>query len=156
MNWKTIDSALCGAICLILGWGTATILHECGHLAVAGTLGLPASLGTLTLTTGSVFVAGEMTATETALVAVAGSITLIAIGLILTGSRSRYIQMVGVMFLSRAWIDTLPLFDLDGAIMAEGTGYVIAWAFVLVAVLVCGGRILETMQKCKDEKIEGF
>ena len=77
MNWKTIDSALCGAICLILGWGTATILHECGHLAVAGTLGLPASLGPLTLTTGSVFVAGEMTAIEIAMVAVAGSVTLI-------------------------------------------------------------------------------
>jgi hypothetical protein len=146
VNWKTIDSALCGAICLIIGWGAATILHECGHLAVAGTLGLPASLGKLTLTTGSVFVVGDMTTTETALVAVAGSLTLIAIGLILTGARSRYVRMVGIVFLCRAWIDALPLCDLDGAKMAEGTGMVIAWIVVIAAVLVCGGRILETIQ----------
>lgn len=146
MNWKTIELAICGAICLILGWGTSTILHECGHLAVAGTLGLPASLGTLTLTTGSVFVEGDMTATEIALVAVAGSITLIAIGLILTRSRSRYVRMVGIVFLCRAWIDALPICALDGAKMAEGTGMVIAWAVVIATVLVCGGRILETIE----------
>jgi len=51
MNHKHVDSTLCGAICLIVGWGAATLLHECCHLAAARSLGLPASLGKLTLTT---------------------------------------------------------------------------------------------------------
>lgn len=146
MNWKTIDTALCGAICLILGWGTATLLHECCHLAAARSLGLPASLGKLTFTTGSVFVSGDMTNIETSLVAVAGSLGLIIIGLILTRASSVYIRMIGVVFLCRAWIDALPLCDLDGAIMAEGAGWLIAWAVVVAEVLICGGRILEALQ----------
>jgi len=146
MNWKTIDSALCGTICLIFGWGASTILHEYGHIAVASTLGLPASLEKITLTTGSVFVTGEMTATETALVAMAGSLVLIIIGLLLTRASSIYIRMIGIVFLCRAWIDALPLFDLDGAIMAEGTGMMFSWVFVVAELMVCGGRILEALQ----------
>lgn len=146
MNLQRIDTTIGGAICLLVGWGASTLLHECGHLAVAGSLGLPASLGTLTLTTGSVFVHGDMTTIETALVAVAGSLGLIIIGWLLTATRSQHIRMVGIVFLCRAWIDALPLCDLDGAIMAESTGYVIAWVVVLAAVLICGGRILDTMQ----------
>ena len=153
MNWKTIDTSLCGAICLLVGWGAATLLHEGCHLAVARSLGLPTSLGTLTLTTGSVFVQGDMTNIETALVAVAGSLGLIIIGWLLTRASSVYFRMMGIMFLSRAWIDTLPLFDLDGAIMAEGTGMVIAWAVVVAAVLVCGGRILEVLQSNGADRI---
>ena len=146
MNWKTIDTALCGAICLILGWGTATLLHECCHLATARSLGLRATFGSCTLSTGSVFVQGDMTNIETSLVAVAGSLGLIIIGWILTRASSVYIRMIGVVFLCRAWIDALPLCDLDGAIMAEGAGWLIAWAVVVAEVLICGGRILEALQ----------
>jgi hypothetical protein len=69
-----MDEVLCGAVCLIFGWGSATLGHECFHLAVARSLGLTATLGEVTLTTGSVFVQGAMTSVETMLVAVAGSL----------------------------------------------------------------------------------
>lgn len=153
MQVKRIDTNILGAICLLIGWGAATLLHEGCHLAVARSLGLTATLGACTFTTGSVFIHGDMTNIETALVAIAGSAGLILIGWILTRASSVYVKMMGIMFLSRAWIDTLPLFDLDGAIMAEGTGMVIAWAVVVVAVLVCGGRILDVLQSIGADRI---
>jgi hypothetical protein len=149
--WKQIDSTLLGAICLLVGWGAATLLHECCHLAAARSLGLPASLEKLTLTTGSVIVPGDLTNTETALVAVAGSIGLIIIGVLLVRIPGRPVaRMVGVMFLCRAWIDALPLFDLDGAIMAEGTGWLIAWIVVIAEILICGGMIWHTLNNHPD------
>jgi len=151
MNLKHVDSTLCGAICLIVGWGTATLLHECFHLAAARSLGLPASLGKLTLTTGSVFVSGDLTNIETAMVAVAGSMGLITIGVLLVRISSNPVaRMVGIMFLCRAWIDALPLCDLDGVIMAEGTGLVLAWAVVIAEILICGGMIWYTLNNPKD------
>jgi hypothetical protein len=142
MTWKQIDTTASGAICLLVGWGAATLLHECCHLAAARSLGLPASLGKITLTTGSVFVHGDMTNIETALVAVAGSIGLITAGVLLVRlSSNPAARMVGVIFLSRAWIDALPLFDLDGAIMEESTGWLIAWTVVIAEILICGGMI---------------
>ena len=81
-----LDTALCGAICLVVGWGAATLIHEGCHLVVARYLGLSASFGVCTFTTGSVFVHEGMTQLETALVAVAGSLGLIIIGC-LHGSR---------------------------------------------------------------------
>lgn len=153
MKSNPIDTTILGAVCLLVGWGAATLLHECCHLAAARSLGLPASLESCTFTTGSIFVHGDMTTIEIALVAVAGSFGLIIIGWLLTCASSIYVRMIGIMFLSRAWIDTLPLFDLDGAIMAEGTGMVIAWAVVVAAVLVCGGRILEVLQESHNQKV---
>lgn len=151
MKSNPIDSSLCGAICLLVGWGAATLLHECFHLATARSLGFPASLGKLTLTTGSVFVPGEMTNIETALVAVAGSIGLIAIGVLLVRlSNNPAARMVGIIFLCRAWIDALPLCDLDGAIMAEGAGWLIAWMVVIAEILICGGMIWYTLNNHPD------
>lgn len=151
MNYKKIEETLCGAICLIVGWGSATILHECFHLMTASALGLPASLGKLTFTTGSVFVSGDMTNIETALVAVAGSIGLITIGVLLVRlSSNPAARMVGIIFLCRAWIDALPLCDLDGAIMAEGAGWLIAWTVVIAEILICGGMIWYTLNNYPD------
>lgn len=74
MKQKHLETSLLGAICLILGWGIGTILHECGHLAGTYAFGLPATLGQITLTTGSVFVQGDLTGTQTAVMAIAGSL----------------------------------------------------------------------------------
>ena len=142
MNWEKVDGALCGAICLLLGWSVGTLLHECGHFAVAQSLGLPASFGTLTLTTGSIFVHGELTDAQTALIAVAGSLTLIIIGVALVRlSSSPALRMIGIVFLCRSWVDALPLCDLDGGILAGCVGYGIAMLIVIVEVLVCGAVI---------------
>lgn len=141
---------LLGAACLLFGWGASTILHECFHLIVAMSLGLSASMEELTITTGSVFVTGDMTHVETTLVAIAGSLGLVIIGVLLVkGSNDIYRTMVGVIFLSRGWTDSLPLLDLDGAIMAESTGMLIAWTVVIVEVIICGGTILTAISDVK-------
>lgn len=147
MNYKHVDSTLCGAICLLVGWGAATILHECFHLATASALGLPASLGKITFTTGSVFVLGDMTNIETALVAVAGSIGLITVGWLLTRASSVYIRMIGVVFLCRAFIDAIPISTMDGALIAGSVGYLAAWSIVIIEVLISGGLILGELKQ---------
>ena len=152
MNWKNLDDALCGAICLIWGWGCGTLLHELFHLMMARSLGLTAAPGRCTLTTGSIFVHSPMTGVETALVAVAGSIGLIIIGLILLKHSSRYLNMIGVVFLCRAWVDALPVFDLDGGILAGSAGMAIAWGVLIVEVIICGGAIWEAMDRHKARK----
>nr|QNO48556.1 hypothetical protein JAJEHNPH_00015 [Methanosarcinales archaeon ANME-2c ERB4]QNO48937.1 hypothetical protein OEPDFBKK_00013 [Methanosarcinales archaeon ANME-2c ERB4] len=152
--WEDLDEVLCGAVCLIFGWGSATFGHECCHLLVARSLGLTATLGELTLTTGSVFVQGDMTSVETMLVAVAGSLGLIIIGLLLIHSfENKMIHMIGVVFLCRAWIDALPLFDLDGGIFMQSAcssigpaGLLVAWIFVILEVLVSGGAIAHAIK----------
>jgi len=152
--WSNIDDAIVGAICLVFGWGSATLGHEWFHSAIAITLGYTVSLGDITLTTGSMFVHGEMTSIDTLFIAAAGSVGLILVGLALIYScNSRMLHMIGVVFLCRAWIDALPLCDLDGAIFAQsacnvlGTaGYLLAWAFVLSEILVSGGAIAHTLK----------
>ena len=152
--WKDLDEVLCGAVCLIFGWGSATLSHECFHLVVARSLGLTATLGTVTLTTGSVFVQGDMTSVETMLVAVAGSLGLIIVGLLLIHSfENKMIHMIGAVFLCRAWIDALPLCDLDGGIFVQsacsaiGTaGLLAAWIFVILEILVSGGAIAHVIK----------
>lgn len=147
MNLKRIDSALLGAICLIVGWGGGTLLHECGHIAVARSFGHDVSMGALTLTTGSVFVHADLTDAQTALIAVAGSLVLIVAGVALVHfSANPAVRMIGVVFLCRAWIDALPLLDLDGGILAGSAGYLIAWPILLVEVLVCGAVIFNVIQ----------
>lgn len=142
-----IETVMLGGICLTIGWSFSTLLHECFHLVSAYSLGLDASLDAITLTTGSVLISGEMTSSETAIVAVAGSIGLIAIGVLLTRIKHPAARMIGIVFLCRAWIDALPLFDLDGAIMAEGSGWLIAWMVVIAEILICGGMIWYTLNK---------
>jgi len=98
----------------VVGWGASTILHECGHMAVAQSLGLPVTFGTFTLTPGSVFVSGDLTDAQAALIAVAGSLVLIIAGVLLVrGSGNPAVRMVGVVFLCRAWIDALPICELE-------------------------------------------
>jgi len=139
---KQLDTTICGAICLLLGWGVATLIHECCHLAAAHSLGLEASLGELTLTTGSVFVYGDMTPHETTLVAIVGSLGLIVIGVALIRmSTHPAAHMIGVVFLCRAWIDALPLCTYDGALIAQGTGWMLAWMIAIAEILICGGTI---------------
>lgn len=153
MNRKTIETALLGSICLLIGWGSATLLHECCHLAVARSLGLPATLGTLTLTTGSVFVSGDMTAIQAALVAVAGSLGLVIAGVAMVRlSSNPAVRMIGVVFLCRAWVDVIPVCDLDGAIFAGAAGYVIAVIILLAEVLVCGGMIWYALNKHHEQQ----
>lgn len=136
------NTALLGGITLLFGWGSSTLIHEICHIIIARSLGLPASLGKLTLTTGSVFVSGDMTNTETALVAVAGSIGLIIMGWLLTRASSVYIRMIGVIFLCRAFVDAIPISTMDGALIAGSVGYLAAWSIVIIEVLISGGIIL--------------
>jgi len=138
---KRIDDTICGALCLMIGWGCGTLLHELCHLMTARSLGLAATLGPCTISTGSIFIHGDMMQIETALIAVAGSVGLIIAGLLLLKHRNRYLSMIGVVFLCRAWVDALPLMDLDGAMIAGSAGYVIAWGIVVAEVLICGGAM---------------
>lgn len=152
--WSDIDDAIVGAICLIFGWASATLGHEWFHSAIAITLGYTVSLGEITLTTGSMFVHGEMTSIDTLFVAAAGSVGLVLVGLILIYScNSKMMHMIGVVFLCRAWIDALPLCDLDGAIVAQSAcnvlgiaGYLLAWTFVISEILISGGAIAHTIK----------
>lgn len=146
MNQKRIKTSLLGAICLILGWGAGTILHEYGHLAGAYAFGLPATLGQITLSTGSVFVQGDMTGTQTAVIAIAGSLCLMVAGVLMVRlSGNPMVRMIGIVFLCRAWIDVLPISGFDGGILAGSTGHAIAMLIVVVEVLVCGGVILDAI-----------
>ena len=151
MNKKRIEASVIGAICLVLGWGASTMLHECGHLAVAHAFGYDTSLGPLTLTTGSVFVHGELTDMQTALIAVAGSLALIIVGVALVRlSANPALRMVGIVFLCRSWVDMLPFVGFDGGILAGSTGYVIAMIIVVFEVLLCGGVILDAIPESQQ------
>jgi len=150
MNIGGIKTALLGAICLVIGWGAATLLHECGHMAVAQSLGLPVTFGTFTLTTGSVFVSGDLTDAQAALIAVAGSLVLIITGVLMVRcSGNPAMRMVGVVFLCRAWIDALPICDLDGGLIAGSAGYGMAILIPIVEVIICGSVIIDVIsQEC--------
>lgn len=147
MNLKRMNNAISGALCLIIGWGTATLLHELCHLMAARSLGLAASPGRCTFSTGSIFIHTPMTPTETTLVAIAGSIGLVIAGIMLTRNHHMYIRMIGIIFLARAWVDTLPIYRMDGGMVAGSAGYLIAVLIVIAEILLCGGVILDTMQR---------
>lgn len=150
MKSNPVDSSLCGAICLLIGWGAATFIHECGHLAAAYSFGLEASFGALTLTTGSVLISEEMNSTETAIVAVAGSLILILIGVLLIRMKPPAARMIGIVFLCRAWIDALPLCTHDGAMMTGAVGFALPWSVAIVEILICGGMIWYTLNNHPD------
>lgn len=153
MNWKNIDDTICGALCLLIGWGSGTLLHELCHLMTARSLGLTATPGRCTLTTGSIIVHGDMSNIEIALVAVAGSAGLILIGLLLIKHSSKYLNMIGLVFLCRAWIDALPLLDLDGAMIAGSAGAVIAWGILAAEMLICGGAIFKVLNADRNSRV---
>lgn len=143
---KSIKTSALGAICLILGWGAGTLLHECGHLAGAYAFGLPATLGQITLSTGSVIVQGDMTGTQTAVIAIAGSLCLMIAGVLMVRlSGNPMVRMIGIVFLCRAWVDMLPVGDVDGGILAGSAGYVIAMFIMTAELLICGGVILDAI-----------
>ncbi|KAF5411368.1 MAG: hypothetical protein U9N46_12210 [Euryarchaeota archaeon] len=152
--WDNMDDLIGGAICLVFGWSSGTLGHEWFHSIVATTLGYAVTFGEITLTTGSVFVQGDMSSIETMLVASAGSLGLIIAGVMLIySSHNKMLRMIGVVFLCRAWIDALPLCDLDGAILEHSAcsamgdaGYVIAWTFVIFEILVSGGAIAHVIK----------
>lgn len=147
MNLKQVNNAISSALCLTIGWGTATLLHELCHLMAARTLGLAATPGRCTFSTGSIFIHAQMTPLETTIVAIAGSLGLVLAGIMLTRNHNRYVQMIGVIFLCRAWLDVLPITGLDGGLIAGSAGYLIAVLIVIIEVLLCGGVILNTMQR---------
>ena len=143
---RKADVALIGAICLLVGWGSATVLHEMFHFLVAYLLGIEASFEYMTLSTGSVFVYGEMTPLETTFVAIAGSIGLVIVGVMLVEmTKWQCTKMIGVIFLCRAWVDTLPICGMDGGLVAGSAGYGVAVFIVIVEVLICGGGIFSEL-----------
>ena len=149
---KRIETTLLGAISLLLGWGVGTVFHECCHLAAAYSLSIPASLGTCSLSTGSVILYGDMTSTQTAVIALAGSLGLVIAGVALVRfSRVPVVRMFGVIFLCRAWVDVLPLSGYDGGLIAGSVGYVVAVMIVIAEVLVSGGIILDMVMNTKEE-----
>ena len=148
MNLKTIDTTICGALCLLVGWGASTILHEMCHLAAAEALGIPASLGDITLATGYVTLYHPITDIQMTIIALAGSLGLVIAGVLLVRlSGNPAVRMIGIVFLCRAWTDTLPITGLDGGLIAGSSGYVIAILIVIAEVLICGSVILDTIQK---------
>ena len=148
MNRKTIDDTLCGSLCLLVGWGIGTLVHEGCHLLAAGAFGLPATLGACTLSTGSVFIHGGMTDTQTALIALAGSLGLVVAGVALVRlSSNPAMRMIGVVFLCRAWVDVVPIVGSDGGLIAGSAGYVVAILIVVGEVLICGDVIIEIIAK---------
>ena len=140
------NTALMGAVLLLIGWGVGTLLHECCHLIGAYACGIPATLGTCTLSTGYVICEGSMTSAQTAIIALAGSLGLVIAGVLMVWlSGIPEVRMIGIIFLARAWIDVLPLAGYDGGLIVGSAGYVIAGVIVIAEVLVCGSVILDAV-----------
>lgn len=143
MNLKRIETALLGAITLLMGWGVGTLFHEGCHLAGACACGVPAEIESLTISSGLVILYGDLTATQTIIIALAGSLGLVIAGVLLVWlSAAPVVRMIGVVFLCRAWVDVLPITGYDGGLIAGSAGYLIAVLILIVEVLVCGGVIL--------------
>ena len=142
-----LDNAFIGAIILSVAWGTSTVFHEVCHVFVAYLLGYESYIGAFTLSTGEMFVVGDMSALDTALVAVAGSVGIIVVGVLLVRSGSAYVKMAGIVFLCRAWIDVLPIVGFDGWLIAGSAGYAVAYMVAVAELLVCGGVILCEVKK---------
>jgi len=147
MNRKRIETTLLGAILLLLGWGIGTLVHEGCHILAARTVGVPATLGLCTLSTGSVILHGSMTDAQTAVIALAGSLGLVIAGVALARlSHNPALRMIGVVFLCRAWVDVIPLAGYDGGLFAASAGYGLAMLIVIAEVLVCGDAIFGTVR----------
>ncbi|MCK5660272.1 MAG: hypothetical protein KAH86_02860, partial [Methanosarcinales archaeon] len=108
-----IINMLVGGIVLVLSWILVSLVHEYFHSLTAMALGYDVSIKELAFNSGSIVVKGTMTSVDTSIVALSGFMGLTAFGLALiylTDLQS--IHMAGVIFLSRAWIDSMPLYDL--------------------------------------------
>ena len=143
MQMKRTETAIIGALCLIVGWGVGTLLHECCHLAGAYAYGVPAVIESLTLSTGLVLVYGDLTAIQTTVIALAGSLGLVVAGVLLVRlSGNPAVRMIGVVFLCRGWIDALPICGYDGGMIAGSAGYGLAILIVMAEVVICGNEIM--------------
>ena len=54
-------------------------------------------------------------------------------------------RMIGIVFLCRAWVDMIPIYDFDGGILAGSAGHVIVMMIVIFELLVCEGVILDAI-----------
>ena len=46
--------------------------------------------------------------------------------------------------------DVLPLSTYDGALIAQGTGWMLAWMIAIAEILVCGGMIWYALNENTD------
>lgn len=123
-------------------------MHECGHLLAARAIGVSATLGDCTLSTGVVFIPDAVSSTHTMLIAMAGSVALMLVGTALvTYSPAPAGRMIGVVMLCRAWVDMVPASGLDGWHVAGSVGYWGAFGLCIIEVLICGAVIYSVFGK---------
>jgi len=92
-------------------------------------------------TFGAMTVQGVMSPVDMVVTALAGTVGLTAIGVELVYAlRSRLLNMVGMIFLVRAWVDSLPLYNFDGVYVAQYSGLLLAWMVATALILVSGER----------------
>ncbi len=136
-----------GTSVLVISWILVTAVHECFHALTAMALGYEIALIDIQFTFGSLTVQGLMNPMDTVIVAIAGTVGLTAIGVVfIYVLRSRILNMVGVIFLARAWIDSLPLYNFDGAHVAQNSGLILAWMVAIMMVLISGGAIMHVIK----------
>jgi len=136
-----------GASVLIMSWALVTAIHELFHAITAMALGYEIALIDIQFTFGSLTVQGLMSPVDTVIVAMAGTVGLTAIGVVfIYVLRSRILNMVGVIFLARAWIDSLPLYNFDGAYVAQNSGLILAWMVAIMMVIVSGGAVMHVIK----------
>lgn len=149
-----IINMLVGGIVLVLSWILVSLVHEYFHSLTAMALGYEVSIKELAFNSGSMVVKGIMTDVDTSIVALSGFMGLTAFGLALiylTDLQS--VHMAGVIFLSRAWIDSMPLYDLDGALIAQSSTPYLAWILLLFEVLISGAAIMHVIKgRCDFER----
>ena len=46
--------------------------------------------------------------------------------------------------------DVLPLSTYDGALIAQGTGWMLAWMIAIAEILICGGTIWHAINNPPD------
>lgn len=149
-----INHIITGSVVLVLSWTLVSLVHEFFHSLTAAMLGYQISFNEIALNSGSMIVKGEMIPTHMALVAISGFIGLTTFGLALIYlSEYQTLHMAGVIFLSRAWIDSLPLYDMDGALFAQSTAPIFAWLLLLLEIAVSGSAIMHVIKGSPEKKI---
>ncbi|NOR47755.1 MAG: hypothetical protein GQ533_06890 [Methanosarcinaceae archaeon] len=149
-----IKHIITGSVVLVLSWTLVSLVHEFFHSLTAAMLGYQISFNEIALNSGSTIVTGEMLPSHTALVAISGFIGLTTFGLALIYlSEHQSLHMAGVIFLSRAWIDSLPLYEMDGALLAQSSTPILAWTLLLLEITVSGSAIMHVIKGNPEKKI---
>ena len=140
---RVLIDAFTGGLILSVAWAFSTLFHEYFHAVAAMiAVGNRATSIEISLIEGSMVAYEAMSDIEAAIVAMMGTAGLIALGAIfIYRSTDRVMHMVGIVFLSRAWVDSLPLMNLDGGIVAAHAGLAFAWVIVAVEVIISGHAI---------------